>query len=201
MHDLLVKGGFILWVIIAFSIAAIAVSIERLYYISYTEKVNFVTVREHVIKLIHANKVNDAVNYCKELQDSFSQSIFKILRNKQLSTAVLKDKIDENLIELSVKLERNLWFISLTIQLAPVLGLLGTVTGMIKVFNVISMEGMGDPAILSTGISEALITTAAGLFLFVPLSLAHAYLVRKVDEMLAEVEITSLELVHTIKGD
>jgi biopolymer transport protein ExbB len=93
-------------------------------------------------------------------------------------------------------LESYLPFISLTAAAAPLLGLLGTVTGMITTFNMISLFGTGDPRTMSSGISEALITTEYGLIISIPALLLHAFLSRRVKTVLGSMEQSSISFIN-----
>jgi biopolymer transport protein ExbB len=95
-------------------------------------------------------------------------------------------------------LESLLPFIALTAAAAPLLGLLGTVTGMISTFNMISLFGTGDPKTLSGGISEALITTEFGLYVAIPAVLAHAFLSRKAKGVLGSMEQTAVGFINGV---
>jgi biopolymer transport protein ExbB len=95
-------------------------------------------------------------------------------------------------------LERNLNWLGICATISPLIGLLGTVTGMIKVFRVISLQGPGDPFALAEGISEALVTTATGLVIAIPALLFHHYFTGKVDLLLHEMEHQSLRLMSIL---
>lgn len=100
-------------------------------------------------------------------------------------------------------MERYLTALGTIAAISPLLGLLGTVLGMIKVFRVLVEDGIGNPAVFATGISEALVTTAAGLAVAIPALILHRYLLRKVDDLLVVMERQSarlVDLVHTNGG-
>lgn len=109
--------------------------------------------------------------------------------SKDLDTDTLERKLDEAVVSESSQLERFLWAIKLTSVVAPLLGLLGTVTGMIKTFQVITLFGAGDPKLMASGISEALVTTEIGLMVAIPLTLLHGWLAsssKRVTEIITE---------------
>ena len=99
------------------------------------------------------------------------------------------------------ELERYLNTLGTVAAISPLLGLLGTVIGMIKVFSAIRLEGTGNAAILAGGISEALITTAAGLTVAIPSLFFYRYFQRKVDELVINMEREALKLVEVLNGD
>jgi biopolymer transport protein ExbB len=94
--------------------------------------------------------------------------------NKQLDTETLELKLEEQVLKESAKIESFLWLIKVVSAVAPLMGLLGTVTGMINTFQIITLFGTGDPKMMASGISEALVTTMLGLLTAIPLVLMHA---------------------------
>jgi biopolymer transport protein ExbB len=98
------------------------------------------------------------------------------------------------------QLERYLNTLGTIASITPLLGLLGTVIGMIKVFAVITAEGVGDPAVLASGISEALITTAAGLSVAIPSLMFYRYFRGRVDGLVVSMEQESLKMIEALQG-
>jgi biopolymer transport protein ExbB len=101
----------------------------------------------------------------------------------------------------AASLERYINVIGTIAGVSPLLGLLGTVSGMIKSFNIISMQGVADPASLAGGISEALITTAAGLVVAIPTFVIYRYLANKADSLILEMEENSIRMVDLVKRE
>ena len=120
--------------------------------------------------------------------------------NSEDSLEVIKEKVSRVIITTSMDLEKNLWFVRVVMNLAPVLGLLGTVTGMMKIFAGLSSTSINQ-AQFSAGLSEALVTTAAGLVALVPLSLIYGFIEKRIDRILLDMEASSLEVASIIKGD
>lgn len=112
----------------------------------------------------------------------------------------LEEILYEKILSVRPKLERFLPFIALTAAAAPLLGLLGTVTGMIKTFNLITIFGTGDAKSLSSGISEALITTALGLIIAIPALIAHGMLARMARQKLGDMEQTAVGFINGVIG-
>jgi biopolymer transport protein ExbB len=108
----------------------------------------------------------------------------------------VEEVLFQKLIEAQPRLERFLPFIAVTAATAPLLGLLGTVTGMIKTFQLITIFGTGDAKSLSTGISEALITTEFGLIVAIPSLIFHALLSRKAKGVISSMERTSIGFIN-----
>jgi len=110
-------------------------------------------------------------------------------QNRELDTETLELKLDEVVMRESSKLERFIWVVKAVSVVAPLLGLLGTVTGMIQTFQAITLFGAGDPKMMAGGISEALVTTMLGLTTAIPLVLLHSTLAnstRRIVEVLDE---------------
>lgn len=123
------------------------------------------------------------------------------LLNRNHSKEVMKESIEEVGRQVVHDLERYLNTLGTIASISPLLGLLGTVIGMIKVFSVIVTAGVGDPAVLAGGISEALITTAAGLSVAIPTLMFHRYFMGSVDKLVLGMEEQALKLVEVIHGE
>ncbi len=122
------------------------------------------------------------------------------LLNRNHDRAIMKEAIEETGRQVVVEMERFLNTLGTVAQVTPLLGLLGTVVGMIKVFTAITAEGVGNASQLAGGISEALITTAAGLAVAIPALMCYRYFQRKVDELVISMEQESLKLVEVLLG-
>ncbi|NOR51181.1 MAG: MotA/TolQ/ExbB proton channel family protein, partial [Gammaproteobacteria bacterium] len=123
------------------------------------------------------------------------------LVNMNHDRMVMKEVIEETGRQVISDLERYLNTLGTIASITPLLGLLGTVIGMIKVFSAITAHGVGDPTILAGGISEALITTAAGLSVAIPSLMFYRHLRGKVDLLVLKMEEESLKLVEVIHGE
>ena len=111
---------------------------------------------------------------------------------------MVEEAVGETLLGIQPRLERFLTVIAVTAATAPLLGLLGTVTGIIKTFELMRIFGAGDPKPLIKGISEALITTELGLVLAIPALLIHALLSRKVHGIMAHLERVAVEFSNSL---
>ena len=123
------------------------------------------------------------------------------LSNARNSREVMKESIEETGRHVVHEFERYLNSLGTIAAITPLLGLLGTVIGMIKVFAVITSEGVGNPAVLAGGISEALITTAAGLTVAIPALMAHRYFRGLIDQIVVYIEQEAIKMVEVIHGD
>ncbi len=123
------------------------------------------------------------------------------LINMQHEREVMKEAIEETGRQVVLELERFLNTLGTIASITPLLGLLGTVIGMIKVFTAITAQGVGNPTVLAGGISEALITTAAGLSVAIPSLMFYRYFRGRVDMLVIKMEEEALKLVEVIHGE
>jgi len=122
------------------------------------------------------------------------------LVNRRHQREVMKESIEEVGRHVAHELERFLNTLGTIASITPLLGLLGTVIGMIKVFAVITTQGVGDPAVLAEGISEALITTAAGLTVAIPSLMFHRFFRGRVDGLIVSMEQEAIKMVEVMHG-
>ena len=123
------------------------------------------------------------------------------LVNLEHDREIMKESIEETGRHVVVELERYLNTLGTIASISPLLGLLGTVIGMIKVFTAITTVGVGNPAVLAGGISQALITTAAGLSVAIPTLMFYRYFRGRVDELVITMEKESLKMVEVVHGE
>lgn len=199
MLELMKAGGLLMWPILLCSVIALAIVIERFWSLR-TERItpkNLVSKVWQWAKTGHldARKINDLRN-----QSPLGRLLAAGLVNIKHDREVMKESIEEVGRHVAHELERFLNTLGTIAQIAPLLGLLGTVIGMIKVFSVITTQGVGDPSVLAEGISMALITTAAGLTVAIPTLMFYRYFRGRVDELVLTMEQESLKLVEVIHG-
>ena len=123
------------------------------------------------------------------------------LVNRHHPREIMKESIEDTGRQVVIELERYLNTLGTIASITPLLGLLGTVIGMIKVFAAITAHGVGNPSVLAGGISEALITTATGLSVAIPSLIFYRYFRGKVDELVLKMEEESLKIVDVMHGD
>ena len=113
----------------------------------------------------------------------------------------MKEAMEEAASQVSHDMERYLTSLGIIASISPLLGLLGTVVGMIKVFTALMLEGAGNANVLAGGISQALITTAAGLSVAIPALMFHRFFLRRIDELVVSMEQEASKLVEILQGD
>ena len=195
MFDLIVKGGIFMYPIIFCSIVALAIFLERLWVLrrKHIIPLDFIN---NVESLLKKQKLSDAVFLCQNDVSSIAKIFLAGLRSTQKGMWLVKEAIEERGSREATILEKNVDILSTIANLTPLLGLLGTVSGMIKTFNAISIQGIGNPAPLAGGIAEALITTATGLCIAIPTLVCYRFLKDKASALIFEMEENSIRLVE-----
>ncbi len=195
--DFLVRGGMIMIPLFLCSIAGLAVIIEKLVSLRRRK----VIVPEVVSVLENIKGVNElglAVLICEKHSGPFANIIRSCLENHGLDREEMKETLlDQGRQEIH-QLEKGLGILETIAGIAPLLGLLGTVLGILKVFKVISIMGVGQATALAGGISEALITTIAGLFIGIPALVAYNYFTSRAEALVLEIEKYSNRLLNKI---
>ncbi|MDR3260022.1 MAG: MotA/TolQ/ExbB proton channel family protein [Fusobacteriaceae bacterium] len=197
------SGGILMYFIIAMSIIGITVIIERLVYFKVKERDNTGEITPAIKKYIEKGSIKEAVLALDKEKSSSSRVLCDVLiyyyKTKNSNAIALDEKAKECAMAHLPGIERNMWMLSLVANATPLLGLLGTVFGMIKCFHAVSIHGTGDASILAIGISEALITTAAGLIAAIPALFFYNYFNKKIDEIVSYIEKNSAELVNIFR--
>jgi len=200
MLDLLKAGGYIMFPIALCSLAAFVICIER----SWTLRRGRITPK-HLVAQVWSWIKNNQLDKTKlkKLKDSspLGEILAAGLVNHSHGRETMKESIQDAGRQAMIKLEKYLNTLGTIAQITPLLGLLGTVIGMIRVFTVITVQGTGDSSALAHGISEALITTATGLIIAIPALIFHRFFERKVDELVAEMEQEALKMVEVLHGE
>ncbi len=193
-------GGLLMLPIILCSVLAMAIVIERLWSLR-REKVSPRNLLPQVWKWYKDGELTS--DKLKELRrmSPLGEIMAAGLANARHGREIMKESINEAASKVVHELERYLNALGTVAAVAPLLGLLGTVIGMIDVFTVIMLEGSGNAAILAGGISKALVTTAAGLSVAIPAVIFHRFLVRRVDELVVMMEQDATRLVEVVQGE
>ncbi len=187
MFEIIRSGGPLMYPIGLCSVIAWAIFLERV--ISYFRiRRNTQRLGQLVIELLEKGQVEQAGQLCSTTVSPLSRILQVVFRNRHRKRAEIKLLADEIGGREVIGLQRYLGLMGTIANVAPLLGLLGTVLGMIEAFRVIAAEGVGTPATLGGGISQALITTAAGLSVAVPIILVHRYLSARAERLTVELE-------------
>lgn len=189
------KGGPVMVPILGLGVAALWIALFRWVELSQNRLVSPEDL-QLVLSCIKMGNVQKAKECAAKIKGAVGDILATAVENCQEKTEYIEEILYERMISAKPSLLRMLPFIALTAATAPLLGLLGTVTGMINTFNMITVFGTGDPRMLSAGISEALITTKFGLVVAVPALICHAIVSRKAKGILGSMEQVTVGFVN-----
>lgn len=200
MYEFLIAGGWLMLPILLCSIAVITIALER-YWVLRPRRVAPPTLLRQIWQWLRSNQLSR--EKIQELRRSspLGRILAAGLANSHHGREVMKDSIEEAANQVVHELERYLAALGTIAAVAPLLGLLGTVIGMIKVFTAIMVNGSGNASVLAGGISEALITTAAGLTVAIPALICHRYFERRIDSLVVFMEDQAIKLVDALHGE
>lgn len=201
IYEVIFKGGIIMWPIMLCSVVALGITIERFFSLrrATIDTREFMDTMRTVLR---QNRTQEAIEIC----DETDAPVARILRAGILKHDKSKEDIRESIenagnLEIP-RLDRYLSALATVAHISPLLGLLGTVAGMIKAFAQIqNKQGLVNPSDLAEGISNALVTTAAGLTVAIPALVVYNYFIARVDGMVLEMEVSSSELVELLTKD
>jgi biopolymer transport protein ExbB len=197
MTEFIIAGGPFMWPLLACSILIITISIERLWFLQI-RLVSPKGLTNQIVNLFNKNLINNKqADEISELS-SLGFLLISCIQYKDLPRENLESKIEEKAIEVKFSLERNLNMLGTIATISPLLGLLGTVIGMITAFTGLSEVSGANPDALAAGISQALITTAFGLFIAVPGLVLHKYFEQKVSYLLIRLQIEVSRFIDVI---
>ncbi len=188
MIDFIVQGGAVLWVIMLLSVAACAIIVERLLYlrrISVDEDKLFARIKASLLE----GHYNEALAICDQNLSPFSNLLRVGIENRHQPEHLQREMLKDSAAMEAPILEKGLSALGTISHIAPLLGLLGTVTGTMKAFGVLGRFGaVSDPAALASGVSEALITTVGGIVVAVPVVIFYNIFVTRVNVILTKLE-------------
>lgn len=205
VRHILENGGFIVYAIILMSVFGFAVIIERGVYFYRNERHSGTVLLEHLERFIINGDREKAIAICREFKNTSSVVMEEIINEYQTCSIkgcnyeFLEEKARECALREMPKLEKNMWVLSIAAHVTPLAGLFGTVTGMIQAFMAISVHGTGDPTIMARGISQALITTAAGLAVAIPALIFYNYYTRKIEGAMNDMEKNVVEFINFLR--
>lgn len=198
LKETVLSGGVMAWIILFVGCAALIIGLERLINLVWIRTANDKTFNE-IHELVKIGDIKKSRELCEKRKKTPTfRVINSILFFSNSKKEVLENACEEAIMREMPRLERFLSTLGVLAAIAPLLGLLGTVTGMINTFQVISTFGTGDPKMMSGGISEALITTQLGLAVAIPIMLYHHFLERRVDKILGNIEEKSAAVVISL---
>jgi biopolymer transport protein ExbB len=199
MIEIIRAGGWLMLPIILCSIIAVAITIERLWTLQ-RRRVLPEDLAMRVWEWARDRQLDQKHLTVLATNSPMGRVLAAGLANRHQSREVLKEIVQDTGRHVVHELERYLNSLGTIAAITPLLGLLGTVIGMVKVFTAITTAGVGNPGVLAGGISEALITTAAGLSVAIPSLIAYRYLRGQVDALVVDMEKEAMKLIDALHG-
>lgn len=200
IYDFYMKGGFFMHPILLCSIISLAVFMERLWSFRRSRVIPE-SFLPKVEKFVREGKLNEAVGLCKLDNSSMARILMVGLKNAGKKREYVKEVMQEVGGREAMYLERYLEALSTIAGVSTLLGLLGTIQGMIMIFSIIATETTVNPQSLAGGISTALNTTAFGLVVAIPTTIFYKYLLGKAETMIVEMEEGATHIVEILKGE
>ena len=198
LPDLLSHGGSMMWLLLVAGAVAVAVFIERLLHY-HREQINTLDFINGVRNVLKRDNVVEAISICDATPGPVARLVKTAILNRERGREGVREALeDAGLIEVP-RLEEKLALLATIGQIAPIMGLLGTVLGFIEVFRVLQTQGLSAPAtLLAEGVWQALVCTGAGLAVAIPCYAGYNYLVSRVNEIVVDMEKASSEIVSLL---
>ena len=197
MQELFFKGGPAMYPLAILSIIAVAIIMERIWFLRRA-RMDTKEFMDRINTALGDNKIEEAAAICEEYQGPLGSIFREALKKHQRSREEIEKAIEgTGSIEVA-KMERNLIVLSTIGKIAPLLGFFGTVIGMIKAFESIASSGLGDPQVVAGGISQSLITTAAGLSVAIPTVFSQYLFVHWINRFVLEMQESSVKFLDAL---
>jgi biopolymer transport protein ExbB len=200
VFQMISDGGFIMLPIALCSLIAVAIIIERGLSLR-RHRVLDARVLRLVLEYRGEEHAQPGIVTCQRSRGAFARVIEEVIRVRHLDHAQAIESMHAVGRTQVSRLERGLTLLEIVAAVSPLLGLLGTVLGMVTVFNAITSEGLGNPQVLSEGISKALITTVAGLCVAIPALAFHSLFVKRVDDLAAEMQDRATSFIVKLQSE
>ena len=200
MLELVKAGGWLMLPIILSSILALAICVER-YLALNPDKIAPRNLLNQVWSWMQNKQLDNEKLRQLRTASPLGEIIAAGLGNAKYGREIMKESIEDAASHVIHGMERYLTALGTIAAVTPLLGLLGTVMGMIRVFSEIMVQGTGNAAVLAGGISEALITTASGLCVAIPAMVMHRYFQRRIDAIVVTMEQDTIKLINAVHGD
>jgi biopolymer transport protein ExbB len=198
MWEMILAGRYMMIPIILASLVGLAVLIERIYVLRQGSII-VPEIAEAVMTLSASQDLSVAYAICERRPGPFATLVKSGLDHSNNDWTIIRDVLEETGRQEAMRLTRRLGVLETVAAVSPLLGLLGTVLGMIRVFATISAAGLGNPETLSSGISEAMVTTAAGLIIGIPALVAYNWLNGRADRIIFDLEYYSSKVLDTLR--
>lgn len=195
----LVKGGLVMVPLIACSLLAATVIVERLVWGPNRNRVMPEELQREAHRLLSMGRLAELQGICRADSSPLARILLAAIRDPNRPRNEIVEAMEVVGKKEAFALQKRLGILGTIAAVGPLLGLLGTVFGMISTFHVISEHGTGDPGLMATGISEALVTTATGLSVAIPALLFYRYFLQRAKQLIVEMEVIVLSLFEEFR--
>ncbi|MFK4785059.1 MotA/TolQ/ExbB proton channel family protein [Fusobacterium sp. MFO224] len=194
-------GGPLMWILFGLSILSLTIILERIVYFIFKEKNLKKTFKSEIIYAVSNKNMETAYKICDSERNTIGSTVkeFLIRFNENGDFHHFDQLIKEIAMERVSLLEKRLYILGIVGYIAPMIGLLGTVTGMINAFRNLATYGAGDPAVVANGISQALLTTAAGLSIAIPAIVVYNFLNKRIEKTEEDIDKVTTNLINVIR--
>ncbi len=200
LWEFFIKGGPVMWPLFACSIIALAIIIERLFALRQSKIIPEELIEE-LERLIRMGRLGDIEQLLKGSSSPLCPIIMTAIKNIGRRREIIKEYMEEEGATQAYTMERYTDILGIIAAISPLLGFLGTATGILTTFKAISTMGNTSSLLLATGISEALITTIVGLAIAIPVYVCYRILIARSDYLLIDMEMTSARILEYLKGE
>jgi biopolymer transport protein ExbB len=200
MLEFVIKGGPVMVPLLLCSVISLSIIVERCLSLRRNRILKY-DVLQRIEELLRDRKIPEASTLCKRYPSSMTRILLAAILNHDKSRQEIKEIIEDAGRQEVPVLERYLTILGTIASISVLLGLLGTVMGMIRTFNAIAALGYGHPEALASGISEALVATASGLAIAIPTLVLYNFFTSRVDSLVIEMEKNSLRMLSILKRD
>lgn len=198
IFGIIAAGGFTMYILIFCSVLSIAVIIERMVYYTRRSRLSKIDLMDNVRKECSRGQVLNAVGFCKNIDTPAARVVLAGLNLYGHDEKLISNAMEREITVETIKLERFTGIVGTIGGTAVYIGLLGTVIGIMRAFGDIAKAGSGGMDVVTVGIAEALVCTAAGLLVAIPAVICFNWFTRKIDNFIVDMELAASELVDLI---
>ncbi len=198
IFDIIAAGGFTIYLLIFCSIISVAVIVERVVYYNRRSRLSRTSILVGIRKELLAKNILNAIGFCKNIDTPVSKVALAGLSLHGHDEKLIANAMEREITIETIKLERFIGIVGTIGGTAVYVGLLGTVIGIMRAFSDISSAGTGGMQVVTMGIAEALVCTAAGLLVAIPAVLSYNWFTRKIDNFVVDMELAASELLDLI---
>ncbi len=197
--DIMQKGGSVMWIILLCSVVAVVIFIEKLFYL-HRVQINVGDLVRGLINVLKRNSIVEAISLCDDTPGPVAHVLRAAILAFENEDEDLREPIEDAALGERPKLVARMKLLATIAYITPLLGLLGTVLGMIDVFHMITVKGATvNASYLAGGVGKALFTTAAGLCVAIPCYVAYNYLVSRIESISLDMEKAAAEIMYFFK--